>query len=127
MVPPRLSWTCLRVLGKSAAFMISATGDAIVLDACVQLAAVFVLADEGLEGGAHCGHQSARRAGLRIARISTPKALTPAPAMMPGQGLTMTPAGRTSSSMSRIIRRRRAAFWLDNSRWIHTASRVVVS
>ena len=46
-----------------------------------------------------------------------------------GEGqLTMTPAGRTSSSISRISsRRRRAALWLDSSRWIQTASRVVVS
>src|SRR5438093_7895551 len=67
----------------------------------VQLAAAFVLTGEGPRGRRLVwSFQSARRAGLRIVRINTPKALTPAPAMTPGQGLTMTPAGRSPKSMS---------------------------
>src|SRR6266545_2179251 len=61
------------------------------------------------QAAAAVGH-SHTFSSLRIASSRIPKALTLAPATTPGQGLTMTPAGRTSSSMSRISRRRRAAF-----------------
>jgi hypothetical protein len=62
----------------------------ILFDAGVQLAAVLVLEDEGLEDGAERGHSiRSLRSGLRIARINTPKALTPAPVALSASALSI--------------------------------------